>query len=107
MCTGSRLLTAPLVGHGPAKQLLYMAGHVHRVIEVKVSISIQHGVTPEGTLLLLLSICQAERQWATELISHLVLTDIVTVIGFTISGNDPFSSQFSLSQKKIIKIMKI
>ena len=44
---GSGLLTAPLVGHRPAEQLLHMARHVHRVIQVEVSICIQHGVSPE------------------------------------------------------------
>lgn len=47
MCAGSGLLTAPLAGHWPAKQLLDMAGHIHCIIQVKVSISIQHVITPE------------------------------------------------------------
>lgn len=45
----SGLLTAPLVGQGSAEQLLYMACHIHGVLQVKVSICIQHGVTPDRT----------------------------------------------------------
>lgn len=45
----SGLLAAPLVGHGPAKQLLHMTGNIHCVLQVKVSICIQHGVIPDRT----------------------------------------------------------
>lgn len=45
--SGSGLLAAPLVGHRPAKQLLHMTSHIHRVIQVKVPIWIQHAVTTE------------------------------------------------------------
>lgn len=47
--SGLGLLTAPLVGHRSTEQLLHMAGHVHRVVQVEVSICIQNGVTSERT----------------------------------------------------------
>lgn len=42
---GSGLLAAPLALYGPPQKLLHMSRHVHGVIEVKVSVRIQHRVT--------------------------------------------------------------
>lgn len=43
---GSGLLAAPLTLHGPPEELLYMPGHVHGVVQVEVSIRVQHTVVP-------------------------------------------------------------
>lgn len=43
---GSRLLATPLTLHRPSQKLLHMPRHVHGVIEVKVAVSVQHGVSP-------------------------------------------------------------
>lgn len=44
--TASGLLAAPLAGHGPPEQLLHVPRHVHRVLQVEVSVCVQHGVVP-------------------------------------------------------------
>lgn len=43
---GSGLLTAPLALYRPPEELLYMPCHIHGVVQVKLSVSIQHRVTP-------------------------------------------------------------
>lgn len=43
---GSGLLAAPLALNRPPEELLYMPRHVHGVVQVEVSVRIQHRVTP-------------------------------------------------------------
>ena len=43
---GSGLLATPLALYRPPEELLYMPRHVHGVVQVEVSISVQHRVTP-------------------------------------------------------------
>lgn len=43
---GSGLLAAPLTLYGPPEELLHMPGHVHGVVQVEVSIRVQHTVVP-------------------------------------------------------------
>lgn len=43
---GSGLLAAPLALHGPPQELLHVPRHVHGVVQVKLSVRVQHGVTP-------------------------------------------------------------
>lgn len=42
----SRLLAAPMALHGPSQQLLHVPRHVHGVVQVEVSLRIQHGFAP-------------------------------------------------------------
>lgn len=43
---GSGLLAAPLALHGPPQELLHVPRHVHGVVQVELSVRVQHGVTP-------------------------------------------------------------
>lgn len=43
---GSGLLAAPLALRGPPEELLYMPCHIHGVVQVKLSVRVQHRVTP-------------------------------------------------------------
>ena len=43
---GSGLLATPLALYGPPKELLYMPRHVHGVVQVELSVRVQHRVTP-------------------------------------------------------------
>lgn len=43
---GSGLLAAPLALCGPPEELLYMPCHIHGVVQVKLSVRVQHRVTP-------------------------------------------------------------
>lgn len=43
---GSGLLAAPLALYRPPEELLHMPCHIHGVVQVKVSVSVQHRVSP-------------------------------------------------------------
>lgn len=43
---GSGLLAAPLALYRPPEELLYVPRHVHGVVQVEVSVGVQHRVTP-------------------------------------------------------------
>ena len=44
----SGLRAAPLAVHGPPQKLLHVPRHVHGVVQVELSLAVQHGVTPKG-----------------------------------------------------------
>lgn len=46
MGQGSGLLAAPLALYRPPEELFYMPRHIHGVVQVEVSVRIQHRVTP-------------------------------------------------------------